>query len=1446
MLKVNALIECYKSFVSIAIENLEIWKVRKENIDIILENFDYYLLVISCYIYYAAPLSYNYRKLYKEYLYSLSEKLNLKNIKKLDIYSILLEVLDSSNKDNEFCSSIGQYNEFLADNFTMMYVMNNKIPYLIDNTLMSPDIIATFLELKTPKVIVKTTYNDINEQGEMLDKIETSMKNGSILFIEQCEEGIYDIMENLIENKFIYNKQNGKNCYIIKNKKIEKNPKFKLHLIKSKPNSKISPKAFDNCYIINFNCPKYIVNDYFYKSICKEQNPLLFQQVAKTRNDRTKDQFRLLELEKKLLNYNRVFDLSYNLDKLDYNQNLLDKFKIEKSTHSTISKQINNNKIRLEIYKEQLKRYECISKDGSEIYKLLYLFFDYDVLYMIPIEYLSDLLKEYYKIKFENLKEPETRKKSNKKEIIENEKYDYDKQEEDNEIENDNDYDDDDNENYEEKDEQRILEEQLKKQKSCEEEEATYKVENAPELVIFLYNKISQIYDTNKQQYLLLILLFFGLRQKEEIPYNFKKIIQNVYKIYFNKNLEETDQNKKNSPISHINVFTWKCLIKINDCSSYIFTIILDHIEKHPQEWDTFLDNDELLIERKFNVFDEDLSNTINPFTKFLFFSIVKTYLSDSIISTIINDIINNENNPFIVKDEDIEQNNEIILGKAPNLEELFFTNINITRKPIIIIDKQDGEILYQKDIKELYLKKLKQTNIREDKENIIFNDSVNFKEISPSKLEFTNNELDSIHSSMKTGGVIFIKNCYSIKESIFKLIEEINDKNITLNENFKLILFMNNNNNFPKYLYSKCNFINRDILLVSQMKVFIIDLIEETPIELFNQLMNSQINNICSYYLKKLYIFFTIIYTILIQYSAFKPNLMKIPINYSRKEYFFCLEYIIDIISSLIEEKQKELQNVDNIFGFTYESVIEIITDIFIYSKLITKNEYNFIKRLIIYLFENSGFMKNETLFAYNEFILMNIDEKKYPINSNELINNDNTFNNQKSLFDKLNNKYCIPKSALLKEFEKIPNEIYYILMYGISKFMYNKETEKKIKEFYEVFGNDKIKKEIKIKYNKININYITERLDELKRLLPDLIYILEANSSLFKLNKYNELLNPLDECLKQEINSFNLFLTDLYNDINNLMNVIKGNRLLIKQYYDMIRDINNNIVPKKWKLSKFDNSSKCKNIDSWIIQIKYIYEVLNKWLFDGFLKIYDLSIFSNDKLFITLLPIYFQKRLSDSKAYSSDRIKINFKLTKYENNIEITDEIINEYKAQNNNQDFIFIKGLRLKGFEGHKEKEKYTKSYKENLDNPNGELLPIIAVSYTINEFKPDVDHKLNDEEESEDEEVEEEEITMNQQENKENIEKINETKIEKRKKIDIEKIKNAKTTLSFLRKVKIKYYKKHCKLEIPFIEQRDENVYNINEPYGYIEIRIDCDKYRQEEYFINKNIVIVVDK
>ncbi len=88
---------------------------------------------------------------------------------------------------------------------------------------------------------------------------------------------------------------------------------------------------------------------------------------------------------------------------------------------------------------------------------------------------------------------------------------------------------------------------------------------------------------------------------------------------------------------------------------------------------------------------------------------------------------------------------------------------------------------------------------------------------------------------------------------------------------------------------------------------------------------------------------------------------------------------------------------------------------------------------------------------------------------------------------------------------------------------------------------------------------------------------------------------------------------------------------------------------------------------------------------------------------------------------------------------------------------------------------------------------------------------------------------------------------ESKIEKSKIVEaVRSVKKVVKTTTTVQKMRIRYFKKHCKLEIPFIEQRDENVYNINEPYGYIEIRFDCDQFRQEEYFINKNIVLILDK
>ena len=98
-------------------------------------------------------------------------------------------------------------------------------------------------------------------------------------------------------------------------------------------------------------------------------------------------------------------------------------------------------------------------------------------------------------------------------------------------------------------------------------------------------------------------------------------------------------------------------------------------------------------------------------------------------------------------------------------------------------------------------------------------------------------------------------------------------------------------------------------------------------------------------------------------------------------------------------------------------------------------------------------------------------------------------------------------------------------------------------------------------------------------------------------------------------------------------------------------------------------------------------------------------------------------------------------------------------------------------------------------------------------------------------------------------------VEETRIKSKKADFIESIKNKSVInsqtadgmeKSIKIKTKAKLYRKHCRLEIPICEEEVHDSYNINEPYGYIEIRFNCEKDKQEEYFRNKQLVIELDK
>ena len=1522
LLKLTALRDCFNNFIEVANQKMHIWKELKEKFDIILKNYDFYLLVISCFVFYAAPLSCNYRKEYKKYLYSLSKKLNLTDIKEFELNEIFIEVLDSSNKDNEFCSSIGYYSGFLADNFTMMYIMKDKIPYLIDNNGMSPEIITPFLEKKAPKSVVQTIYNDITETGEMFDKLELAMKSGSILFIKQCEENIYNILQNLIDEKFSYNAISGKNCYLIKSKKIDRNERFKLYLIKSKPSSQIPEKAFSNCYVINFTCPSNVISDSIYDSLCNEQNLNTFTQKNKLINLINKDLFRLMEIEKKLLTYNKQFDFSGALDKLDHNQNILDKYLMETNTHNAISKQIKNNKKRIEIFDVELDKFKIIANITSKIYKILMKFFYYDNLYILPIEYFNRIVKDFYKLHFGIYSQEITKSIYKKRDKREEGEEEEEKEEEEAppEQEQNEQNSDEKKEEEKEKEEEKQLEKELAQKKADEEMFPFFHEDDSFELVIYIYNNISKIYDISKQRHLLLILLFYGLKYKEEIPTNVKQIIYNVYNLYFNKKAKINEDNTYKSPVSCIEDRTWNAIKKINDCSSYIFSIIIDNIETHPKEWEIFLNNEEILLERNFEVLDEELASTLNPFNKFLFFSIVKPNLSESIINCILKDVIKTQEVSYI-DDNGETKNKHYEITKNKGIEELFFENFAKTRKPILIFDRGDGEILHFHEIQDFYMPKLKEVlaekNAKNDAPTI--NETISLKEICPNKTEFTNNEMDTIRGAMKNGGVIFIRNCHMVIDPLVRLVEEMKDMNMTISEFFKLILVVDNKHLLHNSLYYNCNIINRDLTLLTEMKEYLIDLISSTPTNLFNRFMNSEFNNSSAFYLKKLYIYFTVVIVILVQYSQIKSRIFKIPIYFQRKDYFSILAYLYKYMNSISEDKQKEMANPDNYYFFTYESLIKIISDVFISARMITKEEFDNMNEFLQQIYDNSFFLKEEYLFFYDEFIIMKIDEKKYPFNNElniykeietgeqpkkrvSLVQGNNGLN---SSTVSTGPKYMIPKSALVEEFEKIPSEIYNKLLYGISNNMLKDKKEIYIRQFFDIICiNNVINRSQYIKEidtNKININKVLERVNDIKHNMPDMLNTTEANPVLFKINKYNELFNPLDECLQVEINNFNNFLAKLEEDINSLLSILKGDMIFVKKYYTMVESINQNKVPKDWSLFKYPIEN-TEDLSTFMQKIKNRYNFFNSWIYEGLVKVYDLSLLSDERRFMTLLPIYFQKKLPEGKA-SSDKIKLDFKLTKYDSNTEITDKILEEYKKNNiYNNEFIFIKGLKLKGFESIKDQERDVNYFKEN-ENSKNNALPVIAISFEVEEYqyeeiaKPQ-NEELEDDDDDDEEEIEEEQ-NVNNNENKtgeetkeieakekeedkkeskeeEKEEKtkhereiqiskentkisqritIEETKIKSKKEDFLDSMKNksminSETKDGFERSVKIrtktKYYKKHCRLEIPFCEEEALGSFNINEPYGYIEIRFNCERDKQEEYFRNKNLVIELDK
>ena len=1432
-------------------EKTDLWQVKKSTIDEVLAHYDFYLTLLSNYLVYSAPLNKTYRQKLKLYIYSLfqensneeaaaegaegeaeADKDNNNNnnkntIKVIPIYELIVLFLDVTGKDSEFCLSLSPFNEFFKENFVIMYMFSNKVPFIIDNYKMSKQIISQFLEFKNQKGIVSTVYSTAIH-SEMFDKVESALKNGGILYIDQVEAKIFDVLKNIIIDNNISTERNKK-AYMLRGKKIEKNEKFKLYFIKNKIDSEINSKCWNELLIVNFNATSDVISKRIFNAIANEQDVNTLNLYNKTRDGIAKDNFRLYEIENKIHGYVSQFDFSGGLDKIEKNQNILERFKIEIQTHSAIQNQIENNKHKLYLYNANLQRYNLISKQACKIYKWYGRFFKFDNLYMIPIDVFCGFVKEFFKSKFGIFSDVVKNVKNTKKET---------EQDEDN-IDNNNHNEDNNEEEGDDEEEDAEVKKQ-KMQQAAYSSIPTYEKKHIHDLIMNLYENINAIYDNNNLKYILLLtLLFFKGKVEEKFPANFKTMLLLVKLVYFDQQVDTLNYTEQ-SPIENITNLQWNALKQINDNSDYVFSIVINDMENNIIMWKEYLDEDanpdevEYHYMKGFKLFNEELESTFNPFLRFVFFSILKPHKCHSLFNVVIKELMNGEYNM-----------------KYTTFKNEFEENLNKSRKPILLIDNKNIEL--DNEIKEYYLPMMKSKdghNSNKNKEHVNTNNDNNnnnnntdnqtqqnqnnnnnnnnsgtqgnaatshsnvdliYKEIIPTKVELTINEQEIIHQAIKNGGIIVIKNCHILKDSLSKLCEELKDPNTVINDLFKLILVVPKNVPLNSYFYNYCRIINnKPHSSLSQMKDYLLELIKHTPDALFNKFMNRK-GTSSSLYMRKLYIFTLIFFSALTQFSKLKVNTFKIPIEYCERDFYSVLSFIDNFITSIPEDKLVQYSNPENDIGFTYGSLVTIILDAFIHARLIYKSDSDRIGIILSKLYNDDLLMKDQTnlININNAFIIDNDFIKKDT--------NEELYTNEEPLITQID---------LIEKFMKIPYEIYESTLFSVNTNIIKENDINDLTFVYDTISDAILGKPLTPKHK---IHYKSEilsnRIQHIKVSLPDPLNTNEGYPLLFKVNKFNDYINPIDSSLIKEMNDYNNYVQNIQNCIDNLLLALKRETIIVEEYSDILSSLNENKLPDAWMISPKDKDMK---IDDWLDMLKNRFTVIGQWILNGSLKVYDGNLLMNKDLFISLLKAYFIRKVNDDKT-SPEKVKLIFKFTKAFKEEDLTQEMIDLLAKKNNNKEMIFLSGLVIKGGKYDTEKQVITES--ENVDDiRKPQKCPIVCISYEIEEYEEEGEEEEQEEEESEEDEDKEEVKEVKAKGVKQQQQQPEEEQGELKGKVedepDEEKGKENETEKQ--EEEVEEDEEEYQPVMIPFFENEDMlnmNNYLMRVPYGFFTINID---------------------
>ncbi len=727
----------------------------------------------------------------------------------------------------------------------------------------------------------------------------------------------------------------------------------------------------------------------------------------------------------------------------------------------------------------------------------------------------------------------------------------------------------------------------------------------------------------------------------------------------------------------------------------------ITHLKTHLEEWSNYISTDEMILKSNFIFFDSELESSMNIFQRLILFTILKPHLFEQFLEYMINNLFPNN---FTIPKLNIKKALAIVPPK----------------RILCIIDNNS---ICDKEIFSLYQSKFMHGEIVTVSTEII-----------TLTTELNQNQIDKITNGMKNGNLFVLKGIENLRSSIYKILEMLNDPKNNISDAFRLVLVGRSNIILPSIVYDQCFILNRNHNpLDLNIKESIADLLDNIDLNTFEYMINRKFSPV---FTRKLFFHMLLAQSVLRLYHSFGTPFYNLTYKFDKKDFYYCFKFIKIYFEKIGDKEEAQNNNPNNNYNNNnYLSLVHMLIDSFYLNRLMYKEDYQRVSKLMHRFFQEKEFM-NEGYFMFYR----NSQDKTFVIR-----------NTDATLVDVLDDKYSLNEvitNLNLDEvhnlIDKIPLENYYDLINNLPNDIINDKL--KLQAHYYIENMNKLNKIYIRSYKNMEVNKLYE-VDAVKFKqiilnirdnLPEKIYFgEEASSMIFKFTKTGEYINPTDESVKFEVNKYNDFLVKITDDMDIMSKIVRGEILFNDYYNNMIFDIYNSKLPKKWELHSFIlNKDKENHIDLnlWLENIKERFVLLRKWLQIGHLEVFPLNLFYNFKLFVFSVLNLFSRRA----GVTPDEISLKFFFTKYLP--EDHDQLLAnkaEISAQFKNKDIVFIEGLVIENAYYNNKEGKIYDNTSENNNKNCCERCPIMGVTYEMPYIKKDqssFDQDISDDEET----------------------------------------------------------------------------------------------------------------